>query len=716
MPQSDGQATPKRMVSVLAEVARVAVATGAGVFALRPFLHDGILGGDDAKWYTAVVADHIEQWRAGLGPVFVGQTRFAAIGSVLPLRVAPFLQHLTVALDYLTLHKLSAYLLLNLAIVVSGAAGGLSAYLCLRSIIPKKREEALLLSILYVWSPGVIGLPYTGQLFMSEMTLPFLPLVFLGAYRICGSDDFSGWALATAGCAGCWLAHSPIGFWATTSVSIVVAVRWLSRRGQAVQEAKRAVTATVLFFALCGYVFVSLNYLAPPVEHTNRDPLILNVRQTFPAVLEPVSETASFVTDLQLGWSLWVLLLGGIGYAIYSRKPALLALAVCGIILVCFAFPIPGINRWLWMSVPQAVVDVTNGAPTQRLYAILAALAATLAAACLAVLPRRHKSDAVILGVALLWSGIELRPFFVRGPLITNPKARTEASLLPETLPLTRYSLGMLTYGDRFFSNGVMDFNLEQRVLASNRRTYIVSDVAAIAPGHDFGRRTSFPELPDYFLGSSRSGDNVWVNLDKTITLMPGEHYLLALDFPDPTWNGLLQLKGDGFYREYSLPYSGYSFSFGSAKFSSRVIPLETSGSVPLELTVTFINQDPDANMRRYRHFARYQLIPYDSSKLPIRVKSLAPLVVDVDSPASGWLETSRCFTAGWAATVDGRPAAVIKSWNDLVAVQIGAGKSVVRLIYRPPQGLLFAYGCMVASWAGLAAVGVWRIRLLSLS
>src|ERR1019366_9289683 len=65
------------------EAARLLLACAAGFIAVAPFLHDGIMGGVDAQWYTSVVADHLEQWRMGLRPVFVGQTRFAAIGAVM---------------------------------------------------------------------------------------------------------------------------------------------------------------------------------------------------------------------------------------------------------------------------------------------------------------------------------------------------------------------------------------------------------------------------------------------------------------------------------------------------------------------------------------------------------------------------------------------------------------------------------------------------------
>lgn len=115
---------------------RIAAAGGAGLYAIGPFLHDGIMGGVDARWYTSVVADFLNQWRMGLGPVFVGQTYLAPLGTVMPLRVAPYLQHATLALDLVTGRRLSAYALLNLAVVASSVAGCVSAYLCLRAVLP----------------------------------------------------------------------------------------------------------------------------------------------------------------------------------------------------------------------------------------------------------------------------------------------------------------------------------------------------------------------------------------------------------------------------------------------------------------------------------------------------------------------------------------------------------------------------------------------------
>ena len=303
---------------------------------------------------------------------------------------------------------------------------------------------------------------------MSEMTLPFLPMVFAGAYRIFKTDDFSGWVLIVAGCAGCWLAHSPIGLWASLAAVLIVILRWAFRRGLSRREALRACYSALLFAALCGYVFVSLSELTPPnVGHIPRALVIQNVSNTYPAVVKPLTRYASEVTDLQLGYSLLAVLAAGIAIALISRKPALVSLATAGLLLACLVFPVPGINRWLWTAVPQAFIDITNAAPTQRLYAVLAACTVTLAAACLAAYPQGHRRYAVVLAMALLWSGLELTPFFLRGSVIRNSKASSEEALRAENLPLSRFSLGMLTYDNRFFSNGVVDYGMEQRVLWS---------------------------------------------------------------------------------------------------------------------------------------------------------------------------------------------------------------------------------------------------------
>ncbi len=686
------------------EALRVAAACGAGLVAMFPFLHDGIMGGADAKWYTSVVADHLEQWRMGLGPVFVGQTRFAAIGTVMPLRVAPYLQHLTLALDLLTGRTLSAYLILNLAVVLSGVAGCLSAYLCLRATLPSRRPEALLLAVLYSWCPAVAGLAYAGQLFMSVMTLPFLPIVFAGVVRIFRHDSFSGWAMVAAGCAACWLAHTPIGLWVTVTATVALACRWALGSGWNRREIGRAAGAVLLFGGLCGYIFVSLAVLAPPeMPSTPTSAITGVVSAMFPAVLEPVSRDAGMISDLQPGWSLLAVLLVGTLAAWSRRSREATALSIAALLLLCLSLPVPGINEWLWRAMPRTVVNVTNAVATQRLNPILAACTTALAACALAAGPWRRAWVFAGLGIWVAWSGVELRPFLHRGSLVADTKAHSEEVLSGNNLVPTAFSTGLLGEDNRFFSSGFMDFALEQRVLGADLKGYIVSNVNAVAPGFDFGSHAGRRYLPRLFRGAPAPDGRRWIDLSPQIVLQPGRHALLAIDFPEEGFTGVLQVSGPGISHEYRLPASGARFAFGAGSDSSRVIPLFNGSKVPVALSLDFVVEDPKVDLDRYNVFSRYESIPYDPNDLPIRLRSLVPYVAEVRTPTAGWYESFRYYTRGWTASVDGRPAPVRRSWNGLIAVPVAAGESEVRLEYRPPAALLAAYWLMGAAWVGLA-------------
>jgi hypothetical protein len=694
------------------EALRVAAACGAGLVAMFPFLHDGIMGGADAKWYTSVVADHLEQWRMGLGPVFVGQTRFAAIGTVMPLRVAPYLQHLTMALDLLTGRTLSPYLILNLAVVLSGVAGCLSAYLCLRATLPSRRPEALLLAVLYSWCPAVAGLAYAGQLFMSVMTLPYLPIVFAGVARIYRRNGFSGWAMVAAGCAACWLAHTPIGLWVSIAAAVALASRWALGSGWNRRELGRAAGAALLFCGLCGYIFVSLAVLAPPLMPSTPASSILDIiGATFPAVLEPVSRDAGMISDLQPGWSVLAALLFGILAAWSRRSREATALSIASLLLLCLSLPVPGINGWLWRAMPAAVVNVTNAVATQRLNPILAACTTALAACALAAAPRRRALVLAGLALGVAWSAVELRPFLRRGSLLANTKAHSEEELSPGNLVPTAFSTGLLANESRFYSSGFMDLALEQRVLGADMRSYIATNVNAVAPGFDFGPHTRQRHLPETFKGTLAPDGRRWIDLSPRIALHPGGHALLAIDFPDDGYLGVFQLSGAGIDHEYSLPSSGARFAFGAKGDNSRVIPLFNDSNAPVELSLDFVVDDPKVDLNRYHVFAGYELIPYDPDKLPIRLKSLVPYVAQLRAPAAGWYESFRYFTRGWTATVNGRPAPVLPSWNGLIAVPVAAGESEVRLEYRPPAALLAAYWLMVATWVGLAVAAAMSFR-----
>jgi hypothetical protein len=555
-------------------------------------------------------------------------------------------------------------------------------------------------------------LAYAGQLFMSVMTLPFLPIVFAGVVRIFQRDGFTGWAMTAAGCAACWLAHTPIGLWVSISAAVALCCRWIIGQGWNRRELARAAGAALLFGALCGYVFVSLRALAPPWSPpTTEVTLIPVVRSMFPAVLQPVSVGAGQPEDLQPGWSLLAVFLVGTAAAWAVRSRAAIALSIVSILLLCLSLPVPGVNSWLWKAVPQAIVSVTNAVPTQRLFPILAACSAVLGACALAACPGRRIWAQAGLAACVLWSGYELRLFHHRAKFLANSKTGSEEMLSQNDFVPGAFSTGLLPEVNNFFSFGYMDFPLEQRVLAPDLKTYLVTDVNAVAPGFDFGSHATHRQLPGLFRGAPAPDGRRWIDLSPAITLQPGRRYLLVMDFPDDGFPGVLQLHGEGLSHEYMLPLSGRRFAFGAGPESSRVIPLANNSAVPVDLALDFVIQDPKVDMARYTEFCHYELIPYDPETLPIRLKSFVPYVAEVRSPAPGWYESFRYYSPGWVATVNGQTAPVIQSWNGLVAVQVGAGDSLVRLSYRAPAMLVAAYWFTWAAWLGLAIAWAMSAR-----
>ena len=92
--------------NIKAEIVRWILLLLVGAWLLHPYATDRLIGSGDALWYRNMLADYISQIRAGVFPVYVGQTDFAFNGAVYPLRVAPLYQHAAGILDMMTGHKL----------------------------------------------------------------------------------------------------------------------------------------------------------------------------------------------------------------------------------------------------------------------------------------------------------------------------------------------------------------------------------------------------------------------------------------------------------------------------------------------------------------------------------------------------------------------------------------------------------------------------------
>src|ERR1019366_9935035 len=125
---------------------------------------------------------------------------------------------------------LGFFALQHLTMILSVLGGAFAAYGALVWIAPNRRWTALALAILYVMCPGVAGLFYAQDLYMSGMALPWVPLAFAALVRSFDDDSLGPQAVLAASLAALWWAHAPIAQWATAFAAVEEGVRLSDRR------------------------------------------------------------------------------------------------------------------------------------------------------------------------------------------------------------------------------------------------------------------------------------------------------------------------------------------------------------------------------------------------------------------------------------------------------------------------------------------------------
>jgi hypothetical protein len=555
--------------------------------------------------------------------------------------------------------------------------------------------------------PGVAGLFYAQDLYMSGMALPWVPLAFAALVRSFDDESLRPQAVLAASLAALWWAHSPIALWVTAFAAVGELVLLLVRRPNRIGLARTAIAAGI-FAALAAYPFVSVFLLRTPGEAIvpyimDRQALLEWVRNSFPSSLQPIDLNAPILTYMQLGYGLWLVLLAGA--VAWSFRPRLwavgLLLASAGL-LVLLLFPVPWITRALWFSLPETVVGMTLYWPMQRFYILIAAVAVVCGQRLLREFPARGAlgRGAVLLGLllAVLWSAKEASKLIemARRQSDTLLDSRDWSRL--ENVAVQRHTYGLFPRRPAYFTNGVVEPRMESRLLDPTTGRILASDydqASAKAPQEDF--RGTIDVNPGI------------LDLDPPLTLRPGEQYLLTFDFARPDTTGVLQMIGPNLYREYNLPRSGESKSFGSERQSEKSITIWTSTPGSEAVRLRFIPTVEHAKPSDYIPFAKYRLQKIDDQALPVRVTSLMPYRATVRSPAPALLESPRMFVPGYVATVNGAPVAVRRSAEGLVAFPVPAGESRVELRFAGPTALHLAFWLSAAGWLLAGLWTAWR-------
>lgn len=667
---------------------------------MQGYLNRGTIGGGDARWYTTTVGDYILQVRAGVFPVWAGQSELSFHGGVFPLRVAPLLHHAVGAVDLVTGQQLPPFRVLNLTLVALLVAGLLICYVSLASALPHRKWSAAGLSLLYASCPGVLGIAYEQDLYMSFAALPFLPLALGGALRTFEQNDFASRLMIAGGLAGAWLAHPPIAFWAGL---IVVASQVLRLRQKGWDRRSRVLDGvTVLTFgALTVYSFASALSLSSQSTTTSLDTLLFEVKNAFPGNWLPLRREV-LLENLQLGYGLTVLLLlGAIGAARYRLSISGVFLGFSALYLLLL-LPVPGLNRFLWSLVPGPILSITNIWPMQRLMPAAAAAVIFGFAAFLLSEPSRRRTWSILSCVALLaalgWSGFQASAMVRQALRVAPSFAQSEAYNRKENLVIN--SLYITLYGEaaaaRFASSGVMEPELMHCFYDPLTGRFQRSSIDAIAPGFGPGQPGQpTRRLAGRFTGTRDANPGVLV-MEPKVTLQPGRRYLLAFGFRDQPYTGTLLLQGTEFLRTYTLPVAGEPFAFGSAPLAARVVPLEITRDQPLELTVSFV---PSGDAAPYFDFADFELIEYSKQDLPVRVESWIPYRAVVDTPEATVLALPRLYIPGYRALVNGRPVPIARADDGCVTLPLEPGQHRIELTYRPPWVVVGAYWVSASAW-----------------
>lgn len=684
------------------DVACLWLLTLSGLWLVEPFLNARATGAGDSHWYAMVTADALAQYRAGIFPL-VGQSEYAINGSTFPGCYAPYYQVFSIVLDVLSGRTLSVYAIQHLTIALSLLGGIFSAYAVLRLLAPAAwRAPAALLAFLYAASPAWLGAIYSMDMYMTFMTLPWLPLVFLGCARTFVRLDRRALLWLVPALSLVWYAHPPVAFWTTIVVAVTQLFRWCGRPKGWVREAVWLGSVAGLFLALTGLPFAAVANADPQIEPSRYDH-VLETLQTHRDAWFPVSAGADRLSDQQLGWSLAAILVAGGILALRRKSRAFTGLlaAAAGFWLVLA--PVPGVQSLFWRLLPEVIRMITDNWPSQRLYPLLAALAAIGAGGVL-LRAFRHRPAALsalvlFLAGAVTWSATEAAKFRRRGHATTLDATASARRFYPENLVLTRYAYEMFTHQPDYVANGVINPMLRQRLLSVSSQEPIASNVS-------YARAQ--PPVQTFILNSEARGRGDF-ELSPSLSLHPGHEYLIEFEFLGQKYDGELSLEGRRIERRYRLPRDGGIDAFGSALGTGKFITLATKGDIPETVKWHF----QSSSFAPPAPFASVRVSEFDRAQLPVQTESLLPYRALVRSPSSAWLETPRMFLPGYVATVDGRTAEVRPSPQGLVMIRVPAGVSRVSLAFTGSPLLRTAFWLAAASWISLPVLFLVRRRIV---
>ena len=323
-----------------AETLRVMLVALAAGWMMVPFFTDRLLGGTDARWYGGMFTDFVQQIRAGVFPVFVGQGEYAFNGSVNLFRSAPVCLWLAGVWDWITFRALAPLALNHLSMITAGLGGAIGMYAALilvareaqsgAAISSWSRWLAALAAVIYVLCPAGLTLIYGNELQMSFTAAAILPWIFYGNVRTIIRPDGRGYVTLAVALALTWMAHAPLAMICTLLTAVIQLGRLIFAPPPAAQW-WAALRGAGLFALLSAFYFSGMSELPSELG-----PLVLREGLLLLGI-------AFAVTGLVRGviwreWQLLPLVLAGGGLAWWILRPWALWIMAFAVIFCLLAW------------------------------------------------------------------------------------------------------------------------------------------------------------------------------------------------------------------------------------------------------------------------------------------------------------------------------------------------------------------------------------------
>ncbi len=420
-------------------------------------------------------------------------------------------------------------------------------------------------------------------------------------------------------------------------------------------------------------------------------------------ILSPLSPTLSVAGDFQPGWGLW---LAGLAAGLVAfRREARAAQLVFGatVLMSCLVLPWPRVAEFALDFLPMKLVELTGITMDLRVHPVFAGLllgGGWLAIRAGQVCDCRRFRWAVgsLLVLAVGWAAWQAQYFVQRGYAITASVALETKDWRTENAPMDRYVFDLLPLPS-YFSHGKMDPNLEVRLL-DDHGGLLYGPAQMVAAMEAAGSETH------HLVTRAIPGHPRWHQLEPGFVLQPGERRLLRFEFdPASRYDGYIVFVSTYGYREYILPESGMTRSFGTGPNHSRVLSFWNSGSEAEHYQIQF-KLGPGHALEPDMRFAQLTTSEWRPELSRIRLVSLNPWKVETDLPSGGKLETPRVYLPGYEVKVDGcriDPEWISPSPDRLLQIVLPPGEHQVEVRY---------VGTWKVKVAGLISLIAWVVVL----